>query len=301
MAIDPRDALVSAFEKKHNRPPPRAALAMIRSGTKEEIMANLSTFGAEAATNKTGGIASRMRDVYIEAFKRVHGSTPTNAQLEAVMAVGRHETVFGQAKFRGGVGPGMHNHGAVQCCKPNANGECPANAFLSSDTTPNPNGGDTVYSVCFKRYASDVDGAADLIRIIGKRPLTLLKAGTSSLAAFAAGMYMQGYFESTNAAKATVDKNSAVVSALIPVLKADTNKVHARVSPEVNAGRVLVYAIGLDRSAESNVKETGGRRYTQLALHASVLSGAVGLFAMMAIAFGLWKVTSTPKRGELAA
>ncbi len=297
---DPRDALVAAFENQHGRPPPRAALAMIRSGTKEEIMANLSTFGAEPATAKTGGIAARMRDVYIQAFKQVHGATPTNAQLEAVMAVGRHETVFGQAKFRGGVGPGMHNHGAVQCCKPNSEGQCPANAFLSSDTTPNANGGDTVYAVCFKRYADDVAGAADLIRIIGKRPLALMKAGTNSLAAFAAGMYLQGYFESTNASQATTTKNSAVISALLPVLKSDTNKVHAKVSPEVNAGRVLVYAIGLDKSADSNAKEIGGRRTTQLALSSAVGVSAVSFFAMLAIGFGIWKLSETPKRGQHA-
>jgi len=297
---DDRDLFVTAFEKKFGRPPPRAALALIRAGTKEEIMSSLNTFGAESPTNPSGGIAKRMRDIYIQAFQKVHGSTPSNAELEAVMAVGRHETVFGQAKFRGGVGPGMHNHGAVQCCKP-TNGACPSNAFLSSDTTPNPNGGDTVYAVCFKRYNTDVDGAADVIRIIGKRPLAMLKASTNSLAAFAAGMYMQGYFESTNASKATADKNSAVVSALVPLLKADTNKVHARISPEVNAGRVLVYGIGLDRSAESNVKEIGGRRYTQLALHPAIGAGMLSLFGLMAVAFGLWKLTSTPKRGELVA
>ncbi len=293
---DPRDAIVTAFEKKYGRPPSRAALAIIRDGTHEEIMSSLSTFSADAASS----LAAKMRPVYIEAFKRVHGVTPTNAQLEAVMAVGRHETNFGTAKFRGGVGPGMHNHGAVQCCKPNKEtGKCPDNAFLSQDTTPNPNGGDTVYSVCFKRYANDVDGAADLIRIIGKKPLSIMKATTNSLAGFAAGMYLQGYFESTNASSATATKYAPVVAALVPVLKQDSNKVHAKVSPEVNAGRVLVYAIGLDKSADSSAKDTGLRRSTQLTLTPAIGYGIMGLLATAAIGFGLWKTSQGPKRGEL--
>lgn len=256
----------------------------------------LGGFGAEEPVTNPGvnTLAGRMRDVYFTAFQRVHGRAPTNAELEAVMAVGRHETIFGTAKFRGGLGPGMFNHGAVQCCKP-TDGNCPAGSFLSQDTTPSPNGGDVVYSVCFKRYASDVDGAADLIRIVGKKPLALLKASGGSLAAFATGMYLQGYFESTNAAKTTVDKNAATVAAIQRMGVADARGVPG----DVRAGRVLVYAIGLDRNADTNVKEMKGKRKTQLTVNAVAGLGLVQMFGLMAVAFGLWKVTSTPKRGSL--
>ncbi len=294
-AKDPRDIVVNAYERKFGRPPSRIQLAILRAGTKEEIM---SSFGAEEATTNPGvtPLAARMRDVYYQAFQKVHGRAPTHAELEAVMAVGRHETIFGTAKFRGGLGPGMYNHGAVQCCKPSADGECPPGSFLSQDTTPSANGGDVVYSVCFKRYAGDVDGAADLVRIVGKKPLALLKASGGSLAGFATGMYLQGYFESTNAASSVIAKNQATIQAIQKMgVTASGN-----LSSDTKAGRVLVYALGLDRNAATNAKEMGVGRKTQLTVNAIAGLGLIPMFALMAVAFGLWKVTSTPKRGVFA-
>lgn len=288
-----RDTIVSAFERKFGKPPSRIQLAILREGDKEEIM---STFGAESPTSPgVNTLAGRMRSVYLDAFKRVHNRTPSNEELEAVMAVGRHETIFATAKFRGGVGPGMHNHGAVQCCKP-TDGGCPDNAFLSQDTTPSPNGGDVVYSVCFKRYASDLDGAADLIRIVGNKPLALLKATGGSISGFAAGMYLQGYFESTNASQATTDKYKPVISAIQKIGIGDARGVPGN----VRAGRVLVYALGLDKSADTNAKELKGKRYTTLTIPFMAGVGLVSMLGMLAVAFGLWKLTSTPKRGTLA-
>ncbi len=286
-----RDTLVSAFEKKFGKPPSRVQLAILREGTKEEVM---STFGVDTASPTA--LAARMRSVYIDAFKKVHNRSPSNEELEAVMAVGRHETIFATAKFRGGVGPGMHNHGAVQCCKPDANGECPSNAFLSQDTTPQAGGGDVVYSVCFKRYDTDVDGAADLIRIVGNKPLALLKATGGSLSGFAAGMYLQGYFESTNASQATSVKYKPVILAIQKMGVGEARGVPS----DVRAGRVLVYALGLDKSADTNAKEMSTKRYTTLTIPFMASVGLVSMLGMLAVAFGLWKLTSTPKRGTLA-
>lgn len=217
-----------------------------------------ATFGSE--------LIQSMIPIYTAAFQRVHGRSASPAELEAVMAVGRHEGGFGTYKYPGGTGLGCNNHGAVQCCKPDADGKCPPGSFLASDTTPTASGS-VPYAICFKCYATPEDGAADVIKKVGKRPLELLNKTGGSLAGFSVGMYHNNYFEGFNAPQSTLDKYGPIVGFIERYLA--SNKVAKKGATSAQmAGRVLNYAIGLDRNAEAIAKGSDRPRRTTLTVKA---------------------------------
>jgi hypothetical protein len=270
-----RHPLFIAWEKKYRRYPARVEQAWLCLARPVDIVRRMEALGVRdplvMCATSFGADFKGMIPVYTAAFKRVHGRLPNSAELEAEMSVGHHETAFGQAKFPGGLGPGMHNHGAVQCCKP-TNGVCPANTFLSEDSSPQPTGASIKYAICFKKYATDEDGAADVISHVGKRPLEMLKQYGNSLAAFAAGMYLNGYFESFNATDKVLGdpRNKVTRDALVSIGKQQgAVKDKDKLSDPQRAGRVLMYAIGLDKSAADSAKATATQRQTGLTVGSS--------------------------------
>lgn len=279
-STSPRAAIFDAYRSKFKTEPSRVEANILRHESGAEITrlfggkANIhgdfdfSTF--DCSMSGEGTLAGQMVNVYTAAFERVHKRKPSAAELECVMAVGRHESRFGKAVYPGGVGPGFHNHGAVQCCKPDG-GACREGSFLSSDSSPTDGGGgNKKYAICFKAYPTDVDGAADLIRIIGKKPLELMRKCGNSIAAFAVGMYLQGYFESFNASKKIQDEYSSTITKIVDL----------GVKTRERAGRVVNYAIGLIKSANSNAKDRGVKRATKNTIS---LPGKFGLAAIAAI------------------
>lgn len=126
-----------------------------------------------AATDDSGGPVSvspqeaalhkAMRPIILDAF-RLAGQTATPAAIQYMSAVAWLET-------RDGTGwpPNMaqaHNWGAVQC---DTKKEGPETCIPHKDHT---SGGDE-FSVGFRRYPSDVEGAADVVKHIFKhRPRT---------------------------------------------------------------------------------------------------------------------------------
>jgi hypothetical protein len=194
------------------------------------------------------------------------------------MAVGNHETGFGTAKFTGGMGPGMHNHGAYQCgSKAAANaGKCDCDGFLSVDSRPPPGGGPNVkYAVCFKKYQTDVDGAADLIKLAtrtadGNDPLKMMRDSGNSVLAFALGMYGNRYFESFNPSTKDKEKYAADIKAVQKMAEKmnakDKNKAIARAISPFDAGRVMVYGQALNRCAAEVSKGLGHKQITKFSI-----------------------------------
>lgn len=138
------------------------------------------------------------RNILIEAFRREMGRDPIEAEIQAAQAVAKLESHYG-AGWKG-AGVGSNNWGAIQCCKPK-DGKCPPNSFLYTDTSPTSDGKNVKYSICFKSYATPVDGAADLIRTLYKskykdRGQKLIAAVSSGdLYGFSEAMYDTSYYQ----------------------------------------------------------------------------------------------------------
>lgn len=86
-------------------------------------------------------------------------------------------------------GNGSNNTGAVQCPG------CGENCFEYTDTHPNVDGTSTKYRVCFKRYASLVEGIMDQMLYEYRLPETLDACIQGNLYGVSFGMHKSGYYE----------------------------------------------------------------------------------------------------------
>lgn len=136
--------------------------------------------------------ASEARTTLLAAWRAVLGTDPTPAELQTALAIARHETGWGTYKpFQS-----SHNWGAVQCCRPDASGQCPPGSFLAKDSSPSDAGGSVPYAICFKSYPDDEAGARHFLEILAvKRPTVRRTLGTGSALAVAEAMYDSKYFE----------------------------------------------------------------------------------------------------------
>ncbi len=293
--LESRQKVVDAWEQKYGEPAPRVIANFLMTAPADAIVARFRdnpgphippqvvgevntalvsgdwemTVGWDDSPEISGdpkSLAETMVNVYAKAFAKVRNRKPTPAELECVLAVGRSETMWGTAKFPGGLGPGMHNHGAVQCHQ----GCDDTNSFESSDTHPLDSGGSVPYNQRFRRYASDEDGAAGLIKSVGNDPLRMLTSSGNLLAAFSLGMFGNRYYEMYNATPATIDANRATYDwirehATKP--PSGTNDAFrsamARAKDPIWAGRVLMHSIGLNKSIEATCKNLGSPRHTR--------------------------------------
>ncbi len=131
------------------------------------------------------------RPFVIEALELEHIDPNPIAVVLAVQAVGDLETRYGTA-WRG-TGIGSRNWGAVQKGRPPCDA---ANSFLYEDSSPNPDGTSTRYSVCFRKYPNDAEGARGLIReTYIRRPSVLAAAQRSSLADVSTELWRAKYYE----------------------------------------------------------------------------------------------------------
>lgn len=124
-----------------------------------------------------------MRPVIVQAFQQEMGRTPNPAELQYVSAVAWRETRYGT-----GWPPNMagaHNWGAVQC---DMSKEGPETCIPHEDHTS----GGTTFKVGFKRYASDVEGAAHTIKHVLKlRPETAKALAEKNPSAYRADYAMR--------------------------------------------------------------------------------------------------------------
>ena len=108
----------------------------------------------------TSGRDKWAREILARQYPIVTGEAAAPAPLlQGIQTVGLHEGSYSLATKPAGWAT-SNNWGAVQCCKPSADGTCPSGSFLAVDYDAKS---DRKYQVCFKSYATPDDGAADLI------------------------------------------------------------------------------------------------------------------------------------------
>ena len=131
------------------------------------------------------------RDLLLQAWARELPDRPqTLAALQALQAVCRLESDYG----RGWTGAmvGSRNWGAVQCrARQDAQGHCPPGCAPATDS----HGDGTNYGGCFKVYASDLEGCADVVRWFARRPAVLDAADTGNGGFFSTAMRAEKYYE----------------------------------------------------------------------------------------------------------
>lgn len=105
-----------------------------------------------------------------QAFQQVHGRLPTLAERQGVQALSARESSYGRGWH--GSGEGSRNWGAISAGKP----PCGDGSFQTTDSYPNDDGTQTQFEQCYRIYASDVDGAADVVRQLTTRRPTVWQA-----------------------------------------------------------------------------------------------------------------------------
>lgn len=108
-------------------------------------------------------VDSWARGVVLRAWQRLFPGKPlTTPELQTFMAIGRLERFYGLTK-KPAAGIGAKNWGGIQCPK----GECGPNCYKAGDKDRDGN----PYPICFRKYATDEEGAAALIfQVTTRRP-----------------------------------------------------------------------------------------------------------------------------------
>jgi len=148
-----------------------------------------STLGAFSAE-----LQAQMRQAVIDGWQMVDpGGKPSLGAIQAIQAIGCHESSYGRGW--GGQGVGSWNMGAYQCkCKPEGE-TCCDGCFLYQDSRPTENG-QVKYMWCYKKYPSPAAGFADIIKLFKnnmKRVWAVLQCG--NLDEIAWQMRESHYFE----------------------------------------------------------------------------------------------------------
>ncbi len=123
-----------------------------------------------------------------EAWSLVHGRAPSEGELLYSLLVAKHESSFGRG-WKGAMA-GSNNWGAVQC----GQAAIAQGAACISWQDTHPDG--RKYDVGFRKYASPVEGAADVVRNLTKqRPSAweVMKA-KGPLSDFARAMRVERYY-----------------------------------------------------------------------------------------------------------
>ena len=192
---------------------------------------------------------SEARAVLLQAFA-ARGISPSLAELQGVGAIGRFEGRYGS-----GFGPGVNNWGAIQCqqrppCDPT---KCVEHIDTHADGS--------TYGACFRRYPTPVDGAADLIRELYRRPGVpeAMRAGDAS--AVARAMRATGYFEAPESQYALgIEKNAESIAASMGEPAVMRRGGGAVVVPPQSDGPGLGWGFTLLGLAIAIAKARGGRR-----------------------------------------
>lgn len=131
------------------------------------------------------------RPWYEAGFRERFQREPTLTEVQAVQGIGWLETRQGTGWK--GAGVGSFNMGAIQSGRPPC---APATSFLYQDSSPQPDGTQIPYSICFRKYATAQLGASDLVRVGYKnRPKVLAAASRGDFYAVSAELRFSGYYE----------------------------------------------------------------------------------------------------------
>lgn len=141
------------------------------------------------------------RDVLRAAWELDHpGEELTPRKEQALIAVARHETYYGQGWKRDSTMVGSNNWGAIHAAKVDKDGNCPPGSTIYKDSRPTKDG-QVSYSVCFKVYETPLEGARDLIKHVYRGHVTPEVLDSGDLDALAWAMRQDNYFEGICVAK----------------------------------------------------------------------------------------------------
>jgi len=131
------------------------------------------------------------RDLATAALRTVFpGAPPSSGEVAALAGIGFLETGYG-AGWKG-AGKGSNNMGAIQ-----AGSSWHGQTFVYTDTHPNPDGSSTAYRVAFRKYATELDGWIDLVRIAfaGRRTRVREAARRNDLLGVSRELRTSAYYE----------------------------------------------------------------------------------------------------------
>ena len=128
------------------------------------------------------------RNIIHEAAKEHLGGRATRSALQILQSIALLETGYG--KGWKGAGAASRNWGAVQ-----AGSSWKGPTFGARDTSPQADGSNVSYQGRFRVYATDVDGASDMIRIVVRNQETLSALLGGSVLGVSAAMYKARYYE----------------------------------------------------------------------------------------------------------
>jgi len=172
----------------------RAKVSAGKAGNRPVRVPGAGTLPADGASNVAAparGMSDELaRQIVLSAFEAEKpGYQPTKGELQAVQGVASFDGSYGQwGSYKGGP---SHNWGAIQCCLPDKEGNCPPTAWLRDDYDAKTG---KRYAVCFKGYDSDLDGARDLLRQLYGRKSVAAVLPTGDLGKIMAAMYDTHYF-----------------------------------------------------------------------------------------------------------
>lgn len=133
-----------------------------------------------------------MRLLLRDAFARVFSREPSQPEAQCLQAIAALESNYGQGWKP--PGNGSNNFGAIQ-----AGASWSGATFQYTDTRPNADGSSTPYVTKFRKYATPIDGAIDLVKVVyqnrGRDKLALVPAGKGDTLGFSRGLHSSGYFE----------------------------------------------------------------------------------------------------------
>ena len=134
---------------------------------------------------------SEARTLFTDAYRTKYAVTPDRRIVQPLQGVAWLETRY--ASGWGKAGAGSWNFGAIQSGRTPCD---PSRSFEYTDTSPKPDGTSTPYRICFRKYASALDGAADLVRVMyQKRPIVLAAAESGDLYAVSTALYDTVYYQ----------------------------------------------------------------------------------------------------------
>lgn len=138
-------------------------------------------------------------DLVSASVKQILGDQPQSVAVFCC-AIGCLESAYGSAWKAPGTG--SHNWGAIQHrappCSPSIEPQPgKPGCFCYRDSTPQSDGTSKSYAVCFRAYASDIEGVDALVKTVysSRRKSVLAAAQAGDIWAFSAALYDTVYYQ----------------------------------------------------------------------------------------------------------
>ncbi len=200
------------------------------------------------------------RAIVLEAWGGLpNAPTPTAPAVQAVQAIALGESGYGEGWKATSAMHGSKNWGAVQCCRPLADGTCPEGSAPHGDRGPTG-----AYVACFKLYPTHVAGARDLLRELFRRSAVRAALDGGDATRIAGAMYDSRYFTAT--------------------------KEEVGGSPSATrANAVARYGSAIEHNAAIIAKSLGEPVYVKRPGAVGVVVAACGVFAVGGAAWLAWR------------